>query len=196
MIVYITDTWFPCCHDSPQTAPRVGQYRRWATEHDRRVRGATKTKRETQILQLSLPTLSPTSRDRQYCTAPVTTAQRNCGGKYNDLLSLAVIIPNIFVLQIFYYSTDLFKAAGLSNGDIATVAVGVVLVIFTLITVSTRTLHPHTAHTLTSSQVFLIEVVGRRTLMLYGLGGMAICFAFLTSMFCFKVYVPQLIATL
>ena len=36
-------------------------------------------------------------------------------------------------------------------------------------------------------QVFLIEILGRRTLMLYGVGGMCIFFTFLTSMFCFEV---------
>ena len=37
-------------------------------------------------------------------------------------------------------------------------------------------------------QVFLIEIVGRRTLMLYGVGGMAIFYTILTSMFCFEVF--------
>ena len=37
------------------------------------------------------------------------------------------------------------------------------------------------------TQLFLVEIAGRRTLMLYGLGGMAVCFTLLTSMFCFKV---------
>ena len=36
-------------------------------------------------------------------------------------------------------------------------------------------------------QVFLIERVGRRTLMLYGVGGMGTAFALLTAMFCFQV---------
>ena len=40
---------------------------------------------------------------------------------------------------------------------------------------------------LSPSQAFLIDVVGRRTLMLYGLGGMAIFFTLFTSMFCFQV---------
>ena len=39
-------------------------------------------------------------------------------------------------LQIFYYSSEIFKAAGVPDDDVATVAVGVVLVVFTFITVS------------------------------------------------------------
>lgn len=73
------------------------------------------------------------------------------------------------IVGVLYYSTQIFENAGVQNGDVATVAVGVVLVIFTFIL------------------VFLIEVVGRRSLMLFGLGGMAVFFALLTSMFCFQV---------
>jgi sugar porter (SP) family MFS transporter len=69
---------------------------------------------------------------------------------------------------IFYYSTSVFKLAGVNDADIATVAVGLVLVIVTFIT------------------VFIIELAGRRTLMLYGLGGMAVSFLLLTSMFCLQ----------
>jgi len=43
-------------------------------------------------------------------------------------------------VQVLYYSTQIFAAAGVSNGDIATVVVGLVLVVFTLILVSTVTL--------------------------------------------------------
>ena len=41
-----------------------------------------------------------------------------------------------FVPQIFYYSTAVFKLAGVNSADIATVAVGLVLVLVTLFTVS------------------------------------------------------------
>ena len=93
---------------------------------------------------------------------------------------------------MLYYSTEIFAAAGVKHGDIATVVVvGLTLVTFTLITVR------KTAFLLNFSslcnllvpffQVFLIEKLGRRTLMLYGIGGMAMFFTFLTSMFCFEV---------
>ena len=116
--------------------------------------------------------------------------------------------------QIFYYSTMVFQLAGVSNADVATVAVGVVLVIATLISVSyyaissasqaspsllsfippvslppslSPSLYTSLPPSLPPSQAFLVEVVGRRTLMLYGLGGMAIFFTLLTSMFCLQV---------
>lgn len=129
-------------------------------------------------------------------------------------------------MQVLYYSTQVFAAAGVKNGDIATVVVVAMLVVFTLITVRWCTLPlwymfvlgpfslppflppslPLSFPLLPSSfpfslllfllllllpppllQAFLIDVVGRRTLMLYGLGGMTVFFTLFTSMFCFQV---------
>lgn len=70
--------------------------------------------------------------------------------------------------SILLYSTDIFSDAGITNGDIATTVVGVVLVIGTIFT------------------IVFIERFGRRTLMLYGLGGMTIFFALVSSAFCFQ----------
>ena len=42
------------------------------------------------------------------------------------------------LLQVYYYSLEVFQLAGVSNGEIATIAVGAVLVAATFITVSTR----------------------------------------------------------
>ena len=70
---------------------------------------------------------------------------------------------------IFNYSNDIFQAAGISHLYLATAfTVGLVLVISTVVT------------------MFLIEVLWRCTLMLYGLSGMAVCFTFLTSMCSFQ----------
>ena len=95
---------------------------------------------------------------------------------------------------MLYYSTEIFAAAGVKHGDIATVVVvGLTLVTFTLITVRKTIIFFLNFSSLCNLlvslyfQVFLIEKLGRRTLMLYGIGGMAIFFTFLTSMFCFEV---------
>lgn len=63
---------------------------------------------------------------------------------------------------IFYYSTDIFTSAGLAEemAKYSTIGVGVVMVIMSLVS------------------IMLMDRTGRRTLHLYGLGGM-----FLTSMF-------------
>lgn len=57
---------------------------------------------------------------------------------------------------IFYYSTTIFTKAGLTeeNAQYATIGVGLIMVVVTIVSIP------------------LIDRAGRRTLMLYGLGGM------------------------
>ncbi|XP_042557458.1 solute carrier family 2, facilitated glucose transporter member 3 [Dipodomys spectabilis] len=63
---------------------------------------------------------------------------------------------------VFYYSTGIFKDAGVSQPIYATIGAGVVNTIFTVVS------------------LFLVERVGRRTLHMIGLGGMAVCSGLMT----------------
>ncbi|KAB0397218.1 hypothetical protein E2I00_015110, partial [Balaenoptera physalus] len=63
---------------------------------------------------------------------------------------------------VFYYSTGIFKDAGVKEPIYATIGAGVVNTIFTVVS------------------VFLVEKAGRRTLHLIGLGGMAFCSILMT----------------
>uniref|UniRef100_H3B4L0 Solute carrier family 2, facilitated glucose transporter member 4 n=1 Tax=Latimeria chalumnae TaxID=7897 RepID=H3B4L0_LATCH len=63
---------------------------------------------------------------------------------------------------IFYYSTSIFTAAGVEKPIHATIGAGAVNTVFTIVS------------------LFLIERVGRRTLHLVGLGGMAVCTILMT----------------
>ncbi|XP_038672517.1 solute carrier family 2, facilitated glucose transporter member 2 [Scyliorhinus canicula] len=63
---------------------------------------------------------------------------------------------------IFYYSTAIFKQAGLTEPVYATIGVGVVNIIFTVIS------------------VFLVEHTGRRSLYITGLAGMCCCAVVMT----------------
>lgn len=58
---------------------------------------------------------------------------------------------------VFYYSTGIFEDAGVKEPIYATIGAGVVNTIFTVVS------------------VFLVERVGRRSLHMIGLGGMAVC---------------------
>ncbi|KAL1022234.1 hypothetical protein UPYG_G00024030 [Umbra pygmaea] len=58
---------------------------------------------------------------------------------------------------IFYYSTSIFETAGVTQPVYATIGVGVINTIFTMVSVA------------------LVDRVGRRTLTLIGLGGMCVC---------------------
>ena len=77
----------------------------------------------------------------------------------------------LFVFQVFYYSTNLFITTGLSEkqAKFATIGIGVVMVIMTLISIP------------------LMDRSGRRSLHLYGLGGMFIFSIFITISFLVKV---------
>ncbi|KAM7305060.1 putative sugar transporter, partial [Ixodes scapularis] len=68
------------------------------------------------------------------------------------------------IIAVFYYSVRLFEAAGLppSTAKFATIGVGVVMVVMTLVSIP------------------LMDRAGRRTLHLYGLGGMFIFSIFIT----------------
>uniref|UniRef100_A0A250YIY9 Solute carrier family 2, facilitated glucose transporter member 3 n=1 Tax=Castor canadensis TaxID=51338 RepID=A0A250YIY9_CASCN len=63
---------------------------------------------------------------------------------------------------VFYYSTGIFKDAGVQEPIYATIGAGVVNTIFTIVS------------------VFLVERAGRRTLHMIGLGGMAFCSILMT----------------
>ncbi|KAM9852172.1 solute carrier family 2, facilitated glucose transporter member 3 [Aulostomus maculatus] len=63
---------------------------------------------------------------------------------------------------VFYYSTGIFDTAGITQPIYATIGAGVVNTVFTVVS------------------LFLVERVGRRTLHLIGLAGMAICALLMT----------------
>ncbi|KAM6223159.1 solute carrier family 2, facilitated glucose transporter member 2 [Rhynchocyon petersi] len=63
---------------------------------------------------------------------------------------------------IFYYSTDIFREAGIKKPVYATIGVGFVNLIFTIVS------------------VFLVEKAGRRSLFLFGMSGMLLCAIFMS----------------
>lgn len=73
--------------------------------------------------------------------------------------------------QVFYYSTSLFTSSGLTDesAKFATMGIGAIMVGMTLVSLP------------------LMDRTGRRTLHLYGLGGMFIFSIFITISFLIKV---------
>ncbi|XP_032230772.1 solute carrier family 2, facilitated glucose transporter member 3 isoform X2 [Nematostella vectensis] len=69
---------------------------------------------------------------------------------------------------VLYYSTSIFEKVGVPESRVATTGIGVVALVFTAIAVR------------------LVEVLGRRTLMLIGLGGMFLFYTVMTIAFCFE----------
>lgn len=81
------------------------------------------------------------------------------------------LIGNYFAFQVFYYSTNLFTSSGLTDesAKFATIGIGAIMVCMTLVSIP------------------LMDRTGRRTLHLYGLGGMFIFSIFITISFLIKV---------
>lgn len=96
----------------------------------------------------------------------VTVLELFRSSKYRQPLLVSVILQlsQQFsgINAVFYYSTGIFKDAGVQEPIYATIGAGVVNTIFTIVS------------------VFLVERAGRRTLHMIGLGGMAICSIFMT----------------
>jgi MFS family permease len=83
----------------------------------------------------------------------------------------AVLTASAVMLQVFYYSTLLFISSGLTeeSAKFATIGIGAIMVGMTLVSIP------------------LMDRTGRRTLHLYGLGGMFIFSIFITISFLIKV---------
>lgn len=75
------------------------------------------------------------------------------------------------MFQVFYYSTEIFVGSGLTpeNAKLSTIGIGAIMVGMTLVSIP------------------LMDRTGRRTLHLYGLGGMFIFSIFITISFLIKV---------
>ncbi|KAM4626025.1 solute carrier family 2, facilitated glucose transporter member 2 isoform 2-T3 [Polymixia lowei] len=84
-----------------------------------------------------------------------------CSSVYRQQLIVALMMhlsqQMSGINAIFYYSTNIFERAGVSQPVYATIGVGVINTIFTLVSVA------------------LVDKAGRRTLTLIGLGGMCCC---------------------
>ncbi|KAF7248336.1 Solute carrier family 2, facilitated glucose transporter member 3 [Varanus komodoensis] len=85
---------------------------------------------------------------------------------YRQAIIIAIVLQLSQQLSginaVFYYSTGIFREAGVGQPVYATIGAGVVNTIFTVVS------------------LFLVERAGRRTLHLIGLGGMAACAALMT----------------
>ncbi|CAN9513698.1 unnamed protein product [Ophioblennius macclurei] len=96
----------------------------------------------------------------------VTFAELFHSPNYRQPLIIAIVLQLSQQLSginaVFYYSTTIFRTAGVTEPIYATIGAGVVNTVFTVVS------------------LFLVERAGRRTLHLIGLGGMAISALFMT----------------
>nr|XP_044995662.1 solute carrier family 2, facilitated glucose transporter member 3 isoform X1 [Jaculus jaculus] len=96
----------------------------------------------------------------------VTLLELFRSSNYHQPLLIAIVLQLSQQLSginaVFYYSTGIFKDAGVGEPIYATIGAGVVNTVFTIVS------------------VFLVERAGRRTLHMTGLGGMAVCSVLMT----------------
>lgn len=85
-------------------------------------------------------------------------------------ISLVLQVAQQFsgINAVFYYSTSIFRSAGVQEDRVASCFIGIVSVVMTGITVK------------------VVEIMGRRSLILWGLGGMFIFYAVMTISFRFE----------
>ena len=84
-------------------------------------------------------TVSSICHDAQYCSPPLTAANRNDRSTYINAGGLSHIYPSFVCyippIQVLFYSTEIFAAAGVQYSEVATVVVGITLFGFTVVTV-------------------------------------------------------------
>jgi hypothetical protein len=109
--------------------------------------------------------------DHRRCHAALAAAVGHQCGKYRPTDEQIVRIKTDNLFQVFYYSTSLFVSSGLSeeHAKFATMGIGAIMVVMTVVSIP------------------LMDRTGRRTLHLYGLGGMFIFSIFITISFLIKV---------
>ena len=101
-------------------------------------------------------------------------------------------------IQLMFYSTSTFTKAGMSNPDVATCGVGTVSVVMVAVSVSCLYIWlcflskcseslALTFAILYFHKVFLMDRVGRRSLMLIGLAGMFVFYGIITISYALQV---------
>uniref|UniRef100_A0A182K572 Major facilitator superfamily (MFS) profile domain-containing protein n=1 Tax=Anopheles christyi TaxID=43041 RepID=A0A182K572_9DIPT len=110
----------------------------------------------------------------QQCESSISTIELICSPTLRAPLIIGIVmqLSQQFsgINAVFYYSTSLFMSSGLTeeSAKFATIGIGAIMVVMTLVSIP------------------LMDRTGRRTLHLYGLGGMFIFSIFITISFLIK----------
>nr|XP_028607838.1 solute carrier family 2, facilitated glucose transporter member 4 [Podarcis muralis] len=149
---------FPFCPESPRYLYIIRNKESKAKESLKRLTG--------QVDVTAALTEMKEEKRRMDLERKVSIAQLFRCRIYRQPLLIAVVLQLSQQLSgvnaIFYYSTDIFKKAGLDKPIFATIGAGAVNTVFTVVS------------------VFLVERAGRRTLHMLGLAGMAVCAILMT----------------
>ncbi|CAH1954470.1 unnamed protein product [Acanthoscelides obtectus] len=156
----------PICPESPRYLLITKQWEEEARKALRRLRASNAVEEDIEEMRAE--------ERAQQAEASISMAELICSPTLRAPLVIGVVMQLSQQLSginaVFYYSTNLFVSSGLpaDNAKFATIGIGCIMFIMTLISIP------------------LMDRMGRRTLHLYGLGGMFIFSIFITISFLIK----------
>ncbi|VEN58573.1 unnamed protein product [Callosobruchus maculatus] len=156
----------PICPESPRYLLITKQWEEEARKALRRLRASNAVEEDIEEMRAE--------ERAQQAEASISMAELICSPTLRAPLVIGVVMQLSQQLSginaVFYYSTNLFVSSGLpaESAKFATIGIGCIMFIMTLISIP------------------LMDRMGRRTLHLYGLGGMFIFSIFITISFLIK----------
>lgn len=156
----------PVCPESPRYLLITKQWEEEARKALRRLRASNQVEEDIEEMRAE--------ERAQQAEATISMMELICSPTLRSPLIIGVVMQLSQQLSginaVFYYSTDLFKNSGLTeeSAKFATIGIGAIMVGMTLVSIP------------------LMDRTGRRTLHLYGLGGMFIFSIFITISFLIK----------
>ncbi|KAH1003778.1 glucose transporter type 1 isoform X7 [Dendroctonus ponderosae] len=158
----------PVCPESPRYLLLTKQWEEESRRALRRLRASNQVEEDIEEMRAE--------ERAQQAESSTTMFELICSPTLRTPLYIGVVLQLSQQLSginaVFYYSTNLFETAGLTpeSAKFATIGIGCIMVIMTLISIP------------------LMDRMGRRTLLLYGLGGMFIFSIFITISFLIKEF--------
>jgi SP family facilitated glucose transporter-like MFS transporter 1 len=157
----------PICPESPRYLLITKQWEEEARKALRRLRASNQVEEDIEEMRAE--------ERAQQAEASISMMELICSPTLRAPLIIGVVMQLSQQLSginaVFYYSTSLFVSSGLSeeHAKFATMGIGAIMVVMTVVSIP------------------LMDRTGRRTLHLYGLGGMFIFSIFITISFLIKV---------
>ncbi|XP_015833452.1 glucose transporter type 1 isoform X4 [Tribolium castaneum] len=158
----------PICPESPRYLLITKQWEEEARKALRRLRASNQVEEDIEEMRAE--------ERAQQAEASISMLELICSPTLRAPLIIGVVMQLSQQLSginaVFYYSTSLFVSSGLTeeSAKFATIGIGAIMVVMTLVSIP------------------LMDKTGRRTLHLYGLGGMFIFSIFITISFLIKEF--------
>ncbi|XP_055701506.1 glucose transporter type 1 isoform X2 [Phlebotomus papatasi] len=156
----------PVCPESPRYLLITKQWEEEARKALRRLRASNQVEEDIEEMRAE--------ERAQQAESHISTMELICSPTLRAPLIIGIVMQLSQQLSginaVFYYSTSLFMSSGLTeeSAKFATIGIGAIMVVMTLVSIP------------------LMDRTGRRTLHLYGLGGMFIFSIFITISFLIK----------